>query len=194
MKSILTTIGCLFFLSSFGQQIGISNSKNNLKIIDSNVIALTIGEIDDTKNERCKGCITLQGSIKSVIKDSITFKATKLDLSWQNKNVKNDLDFNQNNQLYTIHQNDICCINIYKSEKTMKRNSNILTVGGLLMVGGIITSINTLSFAKKGNRKNLLIASGVQFCLGLVFAISSSANGKSYSFKNVDDSYRFVNY
>jgi|GEM_PF-2949095 len=199
MKISLTFIACLLLFNCFGQKIGLANSNKLEKIKKSDIFEITIGGFDELYKpirENCCGYINIKGSIKSIKEDSIIIEISELKTVF----IDDDIDMNKEllydwkneNKLKSFHQNDIYVLKKYKSEKAIKTKKNLTAIGGILVLSGVFTSLNTLIFSNKANRKNLLIASAVQFGFGLTLAIAQSP--KKHYFKKVDDPWRFKTY
>ena len=112
-------------------------------------------------------------------KDSLSFNFSTSVF----KQVLTSTDINLNSTYFnnstnkSIAKKDIIYLKDYTSKKNKKLRKTLSAVGGLLVLSGIATSINALLFADN-NKNDLLIASGIQFGIGLIIGFSSSKKRK----------------
>ncbi|MBK8055272.1 MAG: hypothetical protein IPK35_18870 [Saprospiraceae bacterium] len=188
MKTITFFLICLGFQAQ-GQEFSIFNQTGKKKISHTDILDVYISKELPSKNICNYSLVT--GRLISMVNDSITIDVTKIQVFSKEAAFQTQLSYDWQNQNYkkTFAKDDIALLKIIKSERKRKRNEAMSATGGLLLIGGALTALNTFIFVEKGHRKNLLIASGIQVVGGLVIGLSSTT--KRYQFKGSQDNWQF---
>lgn len=191
-KTILTILTSFLMVACYGQTMNFSNSSKSKTIKQSDIVEVILDEIEEEQEVGCCDYTMMFGNIVSVNKDSILMNVNEYSLHTKSKlsNHVMIFDWEEGPQLLSVSKKAIAYLSIYKSKKKVKTKENLSLIGGLLIVGGTLTAVNTLLVGDKGHKKNLLIAGGVQVGLGLTLAIASGSK-KKYYFKGTGDPWKF---
>lgn len=189
MKRILTVaVFMVVALSSYSQGFRIYNDLRSVEISPLDLVQINIGEPVSDKN-----CCSIQkffGTIESVSKDSILFKADAMQLILRFSSEADRFDTGNNFKMEnSVAKSDILGLINYKSHKKRKLKKSLSVTGGLLMVGGLATTLSSILVSSKSDKQKLILAGGIQFGTGLVIGISSRS--KKYNFKTGITPWRF---
>ena len=189
-KSLLNALLFSFFslatTLAFGQQFRINNGSSSKVLPFSHYYTF---EIDlDNEKEKCCAELYLEGSIKSIIGDTIT-----VDVSFANKIWTDDSNLDLANLAmlstrgtneFSFHKNELITLERFKSKKAMKKRETQQVIGGLLLITGATTLLNMLAVKDSGSRKNLLYFGLGEIVVG--FTIGLWGQEPSYDFKGTD--------
>ena len=183
----------LSFLASniCAQQFEISNSSKSKKIKKGYFIEMISGELGEVVPNCCE-YTQMFGYLDSVRGDSIYMKVNTMNInkSKDGLSLSEAYQFEKLDIIQAIPKDDILYMKIYKSKKSQKRSNAFALVGGLLIISGSVTALNTFLVKDKSNKRNLFIAGGIQIGAGFILGIST--NPSKYHFKKVNDPYKFV--
>jgi len=191
MKILCVLFLSLVFSNIFSQQFEISNSSYSKKIKKGYFIEMIVGDVGD-ENPNCCAFTQMYGYLDSVLKDSIYMKVENMSInrSQDNVSLSENYQWEKLHKIQAIPKDEILYLKIYKSKKSQKRSDAFAIVGGLLMVSGCITALNTFLVKDSSNKNTFLIAGGIQISTGVLLGLST--NPSKYHFKKVNDPYKFV--
>lgn len=180
--SILAFLFVFSFTEGFSQVLEIYNSNSEIQIHPTDYLEVGV------KFDYCD-YIDFSGYFVSETKDSIKFDfiGAQIFKELGDSSIENKSTLADGNTYNVIAKKDIDYISIFKSTKRRKVNQNLNTINGLLLLGGLGTTINALIFVKM--KKNVLIAGGVQFVVGLIGVLIT--NEKTRKFKIKSDPWKF---
>ena len=191
MKHVKNYLAILFIfigLACNGQHFKIVNAYNTSTLKKSDFIELVVG--DTKKVEACCTRLELHGNIVSVDSDSILFNTDILHLTYDSGREKTGYsEWCQMGQTNRIAKKDILRLNKYKTEKSRKAKSSLSIAGGILLFTGLGTALGSLVVSDKEDRKNLLLAGGVQ--VGCGFIMGLAIKPEYYKFSGTENPWRF---
>lgn len=184
----MTLFAIMLISYCFGQEISIVNSNTLKEIQKSDILEITLGEFD-AKRKRQRDCCNfteLIGSIESISADSVIINTTNLRIRSSLGDTSKELiyDWEDESRRKSILKNDILYLTRYKSSQGKKVKTILSFAGGVLIVGGAITTLNALLISKNDNRKNHLAVGGLEMGLGVVLGMASAK--KRHYFKTMD--------
>jgi len=187
MKKYLTFALLLLCIHCSSQKLKISNSKSSFDILASDYLQVGVRM---SESDNCYNCIQFTGSFKSESKDSVEFDFSTAVISRTLNSylVDSSPSYLNDNSHKKVAKNDILYITRYKSKKKKKTREIFVGVAAVLTVGGLLTTLNSLVLADN-NKRELLIAGGIQFGIGVALGISLEKKRKE--FKSTDDPWGF---
>jgi len=190
MKTILTIIFLILSNSLISQIFSIENAKVSKHIKSSDHIVLQI--IPEGKYNAIPNCdfVEMTGKFVGTTKDSLLFNANYFQFTkcfdcqdcFIDPNYLND----ESNKM--IAKSDVLNFTKYNSLASKKTKNAMVIIGGIIMIGGALTTINALVIGGE-NKNNYLVAGGAQLATGLI--IGFSFNQSSYEFKKKNDPWKF---
>ncbi len=187
MKNLLTLTLICFSCIVYSQSFEIYNSNTTLMINNSNYLEVVVNV---NKDENCCVYSNLAGYLSSTSKDSLSFYLEssqhfhKLDPSRTLLSQNYAFEF----PVTTVAKKDIASLIYYKSKKANRSSNTKQIIGGVIMIGGLLTAVNAL-FIADNKKTELLIAGGVQFSAGIIFGTAS--NKPTRHFNKEQDSWQF---
>jgi len=169
------------------QSIDIFNSKSKSELLTTDF--LEVG-VKLNHNLKCCDYIKFTGTYISSTTDSIKFDFTKSIIHQDLNSLSAEYLFEYINDepFKVIAKDDIVYITNFKSQDKRKFKKNMQVVGAALMLGGLVTTANSLLIAD--NNKDKLIVTGLaQFTIGITLGVSSNERRKM--FKATNDPWRF---
>ncbi len=187
MKIYITFMFLLISVFCYAQELNIFKSKTSHKIFSTDFLEVGVKINSD---ETCCNYIHFEGTLTSFSKDSLAFNFFTSVINQKLNSSLNtfNLAYLNDNSNKIIAKDDILYIADYKSEKSKKTRENLSILGGIIMIGGLVTSLNALIFADN-NKSDLLLAGGIQFGTG--FAMGLGFNKSKKRFEAVDDPWKF---
>ena len=184
MKKINLHFSFLFFtLILSAQTLTLTNGSMEKKLVSSGIYEIYLADSETDFRNDCCNYTDLRGTLTNVTTDSIYMK-----LNWfAERNMIDDTKIaystvSQKGSNYSsFAHSDIFSIRHFKSDKSKKRKQNLSTTGGLLVITGLVTAVNTFLLDNKDGRQILWQSAGVQGGLAIAFIIAGSS--KKYQLK-----------
>ncbi len=123
-------------------------------------------------------CYTIvNGIVERVYVDSVKIRVNGLGLNIESLDFKLNLgsSISEKELSLTFSKEDLVIMQGFKSRKKYKQKSKWSSLGGVLLVTGLVTFANSYDFDDKSFRNGVLISGGVQIGLAI---ISGSIGGK----------------
>ena len=193
IRSILTIILSLSLSFSYCQELKISNGKREKTFPGSTVFKVILSVGENYEAGKCCNYLEAVGQIQSIDKDSIRMILNEV---WLQRNVE-ELDFEEHLQSipgnidFSFHRDSLQFLYAYRSLKAKKRKSIPDTIGGILIITGLVSGINSLMVLDQESKNRLRISGGFQVGLGLLTIFLFQK--KSYSFIHPSKPWKFIN-
>ncbi|MDW3646250.1 MAG: hypothetical protein R8P61_04230 [Bacteroidia bacterium] len=192
-RSILTIILSFVFTLSFGQELKISNGKREKAFPSSTVFKMIISAGENYEAQKCCNYQEIVGQIQSIGKDSIRMK---LDEVWSQRNVEKFdygefLESPSGNIDFSFHRDSIRFLYGYRSLKAKNRKSIPEAIGGVLIVTGLVSGLNSLMVLDQESKNRLRISGAFEVGLGLLTIFLFQK--KSYSFIHPSKPWKVIN-
>lgn len=192
MTTVLKLFTLFLFLASAmdsqAQDLYLYSGKKQKKFNSNELFTIAVPKAEELRRKKCEGDI-YKGFITSTVGDSITIEAKNIETTKAMAKVNKY-------ELITVNPNTNLVVSIAKKDilyivpqKSLKRKKTMQNLAAVFLVTGSTTLLNTLAVAGKSNRKNLVIAGGIQ--LGLTTALLSISSSKKYYLKNGNKYWRF---
>lgn len=169
----------LFLLSlcSIGlsaQSLQLKKDKKTKEFDANTYYEVYLGEMDDREygEDGCCDYIRLETQLSHISQDSLTFA---VDFFEEQKGLAGNTTLSSTNyaqpQSLVFAKSEVIQMHVFKSKSAFNRRETWNTIGGILVVTGLATSVNYLVFNKSDNKEDFLISGGIQIVTGSILGL-----------------------
>ncbi|HRW75242.1 MAG: hypothetical protein H6568_11865 [Lewinellaceae bacterium] len=179
MKNLLVIAGiCLVGVHGFAQGLTLSRGHETKTFKENTIFEMVLSnEYPYSGGQLCE-YQEVVGSVVSARTDSLFMQLYSLVDHRNHDDARvTQLLLNQSPiGTYPVSVDRIVRLESYKSMKNKKAHRNLAIAGGLLMFTGAATALNAILMKGQSNKRTLLLSGGLQFGLGIGFAVASRPN------------------
>ena len=167
-----------FTIICSSQKYELTNGKYNEKLTSESVVEIYTTTKTNAKG-KCIECSAIEGTIKSITKDSIILNLNSYCTYKKVNKNKSTFKYNATkpSETYAINLKDITSLSVYKSLKAKKRGKIFSSIGGYLSLTSLAALGGSWLFKSKTTQSDLRDASAYGFAVSLTF---SFADGQQF--------------
>ena len=163
------------------QSLSIFNDNHNIIFNEESVFEIVLSKTFDDKGVPCCKIYNLVGKFSKIDQDSFDIKLNTYNFfeSIDGVNYEKEIFSREFGYKSIFAKKDLHSITQYTSLHNMNRKDNFNVLGGILVLTGLSTALNSL-FLAKGNKNSFYLAGGIQIGAGISFLLLSKS--KTYKF------------